>query len=84
MNDPYQLILNPGVLFFKMGFWVRFCNNVSIFTMLDYAKSSKTHYSALGGVVFKSEVQYEPLRYMDVALKTVLLNGLGPQIMKVC
>ena len=52
--------------------------------MLDYAKSS-THYSALGGVVFKSRI-YEQIRYMDaiVALKTVLLNGLGPQIMKVC
>ena len=59
---------------------------MSIFTILDYAKSSKTHYSALGGVVFKSGVQYEPIRYMDaiVALKTVLLNGVGPQIMKVC
>ena len=36
---------------------------VSIFTMLDYAKSSKRHYSALGGVVFKSGVQIEPIRY---------------------
>ena len=58
------------VLFFKLGFWLGYNSNLgafmqqlSIFIMLDYAKSSKTYYSALGGVVFKSGVHYEPIGY---------------------
>ena len=36
---------------------------MSKFTILEYPKYGKMHYSALGGVVFKSGVQIEPIRF---------------------
>ena len=43
---------------------MRFYQNLSIFAILECPKCSETHHSTLGGVVFKSGVQYELIQYL--------------------
>ena len=71
MFIPYRHQLNPGILFFKNGFFWKgfklnlgaFCQNLRITILVD-SKFGKTHYSARGEVVFKSGVQLAPIWYL--------------------
>ena len=67
---PYPLEYNHGVIFFKMGFWVRFnSKNPSKRGLFDQKmgfysrKSPKTGLLKRGEVIFKSGAVLERVRY---------------------
>ena len=68
---PYPLEYNHGVIFFKMGFWVRFnSKNPSKSGLFDQKmgfysrKTPKTGLLKRGEVVFKSGALLERIRYV--------------------
>ena len=75
---PYPLEYNHGVIFFKMGFWVRFnSKNPSKSGLFDqkngvlFKKNPKNRTFEKGEVVFKSGAVYERIQYMKYVSKTV-------------